>query len=47
MQLIKQNTYEKKNKNTQYRKFDMNKIKTHNKGRVDTKNGKLRNKTEI
>ena len=44
--LIKQNTYEKKNKkNTIPEALILTKEK-HNKRRADTKNGKIRNKTE-
>ena len=42
--LIKQNTYEKKEYNT--RSSNIDERKTHNKRRADTKNGKIRNKTE-
>ena len=47
IELIKQKTYEKKNKK-EYNTGspDINKRKTHNERRTDSKNGKIRNKTE-
>ena len=46
IELIKQNTYEKKKKEHNTGSLDINKRKTNNKGRTDTKNGTIRCETE-
>ena len=46
IELIKQNTYEKKQKEHNSGSLDINKRETHNKRRTNTTNGKIRNKTE-
>ena len=46
IELIKQNTYEKKQKEYNTESFAINKRKTNNKGRIDTKIRTIRYKTK-
>ena len=46
IELIKQNTYEKKNKKNTIPEALISTEETHNKRRTNTKNGTFRNKTE-